>query len=251
MKNTKHHLIAFETKLTKNDPKRSTLLRKCNAQTLRVNPPSLRDSINLDAFFAGAPKSSGLDDNGNRAMMPPTEDGPVTAGAEGAAAGGARSNDEGFEAAGGNGEGSELSSTTFNYMVKDDGSESRRRARPRVDLEPAKGMAKKNVDKISMVLQLCEKVDCKGSLAFTGIRRASVMLDPSRSPLHASASGETVRSGVIFGMKGSHDWIDPAPSRAMPSPPDRPSTPSSAPRYALRMRVRHNPRTQSPLAPRH
>jgi hypothetical protein len=118
------------------------------------------------------------------------------------------------------GDGSELSSTTFNYMIKEESLGSGKPTKSRVDLlGPAKGMARKNVQKISMLLELCEKIDCKKSNAYSGIRRAPqsapVGNHSHRSP--RSASDESVPSGAIFGMKGSHDWAFEGNTQGRPS----------------------------------
>lgn len=199
---TNHHLVDIETKLSKQDPRKAKLLKMVHAQTMRVNPPSLRDSINLDSFFMSVPKN-GISDGGSL----------ETAGMGGL---------EGFEDGRG-GEGSELSSTTFNYMMKEDSLPSAKATKPRIDLGPAKLMAQRNAQKISLVLELCEKVDCKKSHSFTGIRRPSQILDYTQS-LSPHSDG-SVNSGVIFGMKGSHDWISPDSGMMMEQP--CPPTPSS------------------------
>ena len=199
---TNHHLVDIETKLSKQDPRKAKLLKMVHAQTMRVNPPSLRDSINLDSFFMSVPKN-GIPESGSL----------ETAGMGGL---------DGFEDGGGGGEGSELSSTTFNYMMKED-SASAKATKPRIDLGPAKLMAQRNAQKISLVLELCEKVDCKKTHSFTGIRRPSQILDYTQS-LSPHSDG-SVNSGVIFGMKGSHDWISPDSAMMIEQP--CPPTPSS------------------------
>ena len=196
----------IETKLSKQDPRRTRILKMVHAQTMRVNPPSLRDSINLDSFFMSIPKNG----------MPAEGTSLETAGMGGL---------EGFEDGGGAGEGSELSSTTFNYMMKDESITSAKATKPRIDLGPAKIMAQRNAQKISLVLELCEKVDCKKTHSFTGIRRPSQILDYNTQSLSPHSDG-SVNSGVIFGMKGSHDWISPAESAMMVDQPC-PPTPSS------------------------